>query len=627
MRVRNITAITQIAPGGSLLEPAVWREVPTQVSYADAIWMLTRRMADINDVEDGEHLQWKQNGQTSLYWLSPFSMGDGYGTAAENMVLALTKLGVDLFVRQCWFIDRTCLDDVTRTKLKEHITGLYRVGICMATPGEFTKLPTAYRIGFTMYESDDPLEIHPEWRHDCYNVDMLIVPSEFSKEAFGTFVKHVPIEVCPLALNDLYCVPTLRKPKKDGSFKFVTYGSLTGRKAPLELLEVFKRAFPIAEYPRVTLEFKTRLGLFGWGENMLPDNDDPRITIKSADWFPNQMLDWLLGADAMVFPSKGEGYALPPREAMATGLPTIFTANTGMLDFVNDKYNWPIPTHHTEDSPLGGVWHIAHWNYLIDVMRSVYRNRKRAFDKAFRGAKWYIENFSSRRAAERLMEIVDNVDPPTSSVRKTRLPKVPNLKEHQPFIELLQRELAPGSVIWDIGLGSTEIHHWLREIGFQVFALVDEENNFADKFGVNVVTCNLLTEQQHTLVRDGLPKADACIFCCNLQRFSIQEIRVLLIKTLAFSGEHGTTSGKVFFNVPSVYYPHFYDKDSLLMRETWWRRTLKRFVYSLKPYGKGKRFFMFEVSGEDKSQAAFYLRLPGHVLQGVWHPTLGKVKV
>jgi len=620
MRVRNITAIVQVAPGGSLLPPAAWLEVPTQVSYDDAIWMLTRRMADIDDVEDSEDLLWKQNGQTHVYWLSPFSMGDGYGTAAENMLLALTKLGVNIFARQCWFIDRTCLDDVTKAKLRENVTRLYRVGICMATPGEFVKLPTAYRIGFTMYESNDPLEIHPEWRHDCYNVDMLVVPSEYSRDAFSSFV-DVPVEVCPLALNEMYCVPTRRKPKRDGSFKFVTYGSLTGRKAPLELLDVFKRAFPIKDYPLVTLQFKTRLGLFGWGENMLPDLDDPRITIESADWFPNQMLEWLLGADALIFPSKGEGYALPPREAMATGLPTIFTANTGMLDFVNNRYNWPIPTHHTEDSPLGGVWHIADWDYLVDVMRSVHKHRKRAYDKAFRGAKWYIKEFNSRKAAERLMEIVDAVDPGNSVVRKSRKPKVPTVEEHQPFIDLLQSELTPGAVIWDIGFGSKSLHMRLRDLGYEMYAILDDTQPMnVGNPNVDVTFCDLLTAKRDALLRSGLPKADACIFCCNLQRFSVNETRVLLVKALSFSG------GNVFFNVPSVYYPHFYDKDSLLMRETFWRRTLKRFVYRLRPYGEGKRFFMFTVTGEDKSQAAFYLRLPGKVLQGVWHPVLGKAK-
>jgi len=493
----------------------------------------------------------------------------------------------------------------------------------MATPGEFVKLPTAVRIGFTMYESDNPLEIHPEWRHDCYNADMLVVPSEFSKEAFNSFV-DIPVEVCPLALNELYCTPTRRKPKEDGTFKFVTYGSLTGRKAPLELLDVFKRAFPIKEYPLVRLEFKTRLGLFGWGENMLPDNDDPRITIESGDWLPDRMLQWLLDADAMVFPSKGEGYALPPREAMATGLPTIFTANTGMLDFVNDKYNWPIPTGHLEDSPLGGVWHIADWDYLIDVMRSVYKNRKRAYDKAFRGAKWYIDKFSSRKAAERLMTIVDGIDPGVSSARVLRKPNIVNVENHQPFIDLLQRELEPGSVIWDIGFGSKEIHQKLQDLGFLMYALVDESDT-VDTSGTHVVSCNLIAEQRHTLVRDSLPKADACIFCCNLQRFSAQEMRVLILKALSFSGEHGTAKGKVFFNVPSVYYSSFYDKDSRLMRETQWRRILKRFVYRLKPYGNNKEFFMLSVLGEDTSQTAFYKRLPGHVLQGVWHPRLGKV--
>jgi len=619
MRVRNTTAITQIAPGGSRLDPAVWLAVPTQVSYADAIWMLTRRMADINEVEDSEDLLWKQGNQTHLYWLSPFSMGDGYGTAAENMILALTKLGVNLFVRQCWFLDRTALDDITRAKLNEHITELYRVGICMATPGEFIKLPTAFRIGFTMYESSEPLKIHPEWRHDCYNVDMLVVPSEFSKEAFSSFV-DVPIEVCPLALNELYIKPTRRKPKADGSFKFVCYGTLTGRKAPLELMEVFTRAFPIKQYPNVRMEFKTRLGIFGWGENMLPDITDPRVVIHNGDWFPNQMLAWLLDADAMVFPSKGEGYALPPREAMATGLPTIFAANTGMLDFVNDKYNWSVPTHHTEDSPLGGVWHIPDWDNLADVMLNVYHNQKKSFDKAYRGAKWYASEFGPQNAAKRLVSIVNNLDPSTSSVRRLRKPSELHIDEHQPFIDLLQRNLAPNSVIWDIGLGSQKIHRRLRDLGFQVYALVDDSDD-VDTSGVEMhAACNLMSEQRDGLIRFGLPAADACIFCCNLQRFSAEEIRVLLLKALDFSNTPGSSkSGKVFFNVPSVYFPQFYDKRSSLMRETQWRRILKRFVYKLTPYGEDKRFFMFSVLGEDNSSAAFYVRNLGRVLQGVWH--------
>jgi len=611
MRVRNITAITQVAPGGSHLPPLKWLLVPSQVSYADAIWMLTARMADIDGILDSEDFRWKQNGRTSLYWLSPFSMGDGYGTAAENMVLALIKLDVDLFVRQCWFIDRTNLDEITHAKLSENLTDIYRVGICMATPGEFKKLPTPYRIGFTMYESDKPLVNHPEWRHDCYNVDMLVVPCEYSKNAFESFV-NVPIKVCPLALNEMYFKPTRRKPKDDESFQFVSYGSLTGRKAPLELMEVFKRAFPHKDYPKVTMQFKTRLGLFGWGENMLPDLDDPRITIISEDWLPNRLLEWLLNADAMVFPSKGEGYALPPREAMATGLPTIFTANTGMLDFVNSKYNWPIPTHHVEDSPLGGTWHVADWDYLIDVMRDVYRNREKAFDKAYRGAKWYANEFSTQKAAEKLMSIVNMIDPTTSASRHNRKPARFLLKEHTPFIELLQRNLPKGSVIWDIGLGSKTLHQQLKDLGYKVFALLDDTQSVSTT-GFVVKSCNIFVENKRGILRGGWLQPDACIFCCNLQRFGPKEIRALIAKALSFSD-------KVFFNVPSVYYPEYYDNNSILMRENQWRRVLHRFVYELEPYGKDKRFFMFSVTGQDHSTAAFYVRQPGRVLQGVWHP-------
>jgi len=258
----------------------------------------------------------------------------------------------------------------------------------MATPGEFKKLPTPYRIGLTMYEADDPLKNLPQWRHDCADADMLIVPSEYCKNVFAQFVK-TPIAVSPLATNPLYNVRLRREPRD--TFTFITFGTLTGRKAPLETMAAFQAAFPIDKYPDVHFEFKTRLGYFGWGEGQLAPIPDPRVKVINGDWYPQQVLDWMLQADAMVFMSKGEGFGMPPREAMATGLPTIVANHTGLIPICNEQYTWPIPVKGVEDSPLGGNWRIPDWDALIETMRWVYHNREVAYQKGYNASEWFIQ--------------------------------------------------------------------------------------------------------------------------------------------------------------------------------------------------------------------------------------------
>ena len=320
MQVRNTTGVPQIAPHHSLLPPGVLMKVPEEVNWADALWMYTHRMATLDGIYDSDQLLWKTELGTHLYWLSPFSKGDGYAVAAENMVHALIENGCQLEVHQCWFIERDGLRPKTIELLDVKPTVPHRVGLCMATPGEFRKLPTPYRIGLTMYEADKPLANLPEWAHDYEEVDMLVVPSDYCRDIFGEFVTK-PIKVCPLPINPAFMTAKKREPSD--TFTFVSFGTLTGRKAPLETLVAFQKAFPKANYPNVHFEFKTRLGYFGWAENMLPDIDDSRVKIISENWYTEQMISWLHHADAMVFASKGEGFGMPPREAIATGLPTI----------------------------------------------------------------------------------------------------------------------------------------------------------------------------------------------------------------------------------------------------------------------------------------------------------------
>lgn len=617
MRVRNRTGIPQIAPGGSLFPPGIWCSVPGEVSWPDAIWMHTQRMGDLIGIHDSEDLLWKSNNGTHLYWLSPFSVGDGYATAAENLVHALKGQGCQIEIHQCWFREDYGLRPETLEMLRRPVQGVHRVGICMATPGEFKKLPTPYRIGLTMYEADDPLANNPEWSHDCQEVDMLIVPCEYCKGVFAEFAR-VPIHVTPLAIHPIYFSAQERKPKD--VFKFVMYGTLTGRKAPLETLDAFRKAFPKNKYPDVRIEFKTRLKYFGWAEGQLPDiADDPRISIISDNWLPQQMFDWLLDADVMVYPSKGEGFGMPVREAIATGLPTILSNHTGHTELCKKRYAWPIPTDSIEASPLGGNWRIPNWDYLISTMRWMYNNREKAYKKGYADSQSFAREYNTEVVGKKLLDIIEGVTPERSRVRHSRIPAI--LKEtaadHIEFLDWFTNIVPKPGPIWDMGVGEGLLAQELISRGYEVLGVVEgaEREGVIKKLQARDINICLVVYTSGdylapVLRRHRLQRPAACVSMGVLQQLGDKEIVSLIRTQLAISP-------LVFFSAPSVFYPEFYNHGARMMRNKRWLDILSPFSCDMKLYGN-ERFLMVQVR-ETVLAPGVVQRKHGRILQGIWH--------
>ena len=400
----------------------LWPDKPVLLDWPRAMKLVDRRLVRVVGYENLDDFIFKDGDTPYIYWLSPFSQGDGYATAAESMVYWITRHGLKASVHYSWFLVEEGLRPETLAMLRAPDGEPHRVGVCMATPGEFEKLPTPYKIGFTMYESSDPLRVYPEWRHQCNAVDRLFVPCNYCKELFSEFAK-VPIDVVPLAIHEGYCNPKLRTPQS--KFRVVTYATLTGRKAPLEMIDTFQRAFQ--GHDDVEFVLKTRLGLVGSQDPGVPDFNDPRIKIMDGTWSWQDLRRLLYSSDCMFYLSKGEGFGMTPREAMATGCPTILADNSGMSDVCDDRYNWPVPTLYTEPSPLGGDWNVPDWDYAVDVLRHIYHNRNAAYRQAYNGAHWFINNHGPSRAAEHFIDTISDVQPHQYKVAEGSLMAPPSL--------------------------------------------------------------------------------------------------------------------------------------------------------------------------------------------------------
>ena len=480
------------------------------------------------------------------------------------------------------------------------------VGVCMATPGEFRTLPTRYRIGFTMYESADPLTKYPEWKHDCDQADMLVVPSAYSKWVFEQFF-HRDIVVAPLVVSPTYRLS--RQREVSDTFTFVSFGTLSGRKSPLETIRCFQQAFPTERDVRLVL--KTRMGVCGYSYHQLPVVDDDRITVISTgqdrqqpnapdDWSADQIRDWLYGADCMVWLSKGEGYGLPPREAAATGLPLIYADNSGMTDIT---YGYPVPTHHEEESPIGGKWAVPDWDAAIERMRWVYRNREEAYQKAYDESLVMDHEVGARTLAHLLEDVSGHsVRPPIPPAESIR-----DIGQHAEFYDRIG-ELIKGPVL-DIGVGEGLAYVALSKRGYDVRGVCEPDRYervcaAIRKEGIEPrITARPLTD---------LPrgKYSLCVSQGVLQDLHVPEIRLIVDAALRLA--------PLAISVPSVHYPTRYSEHAHLGLRRQWEDMLNGYQASLMFYAK-KRHILGLVRGRGEYHQAY-----GVVTQdGVWRAKEG----
>jgi glycosyltransferase involved in cell wall biosynthesis len=128
---------------------------------------------------------------------------------------------------------------------------------------------------------------------------------------------------------------------------------------------------------------------------------------------PEEMLELYKEADCFVFPSRGEGFGMPPIEAMATGLPTIFTNHTGMMDYADTDYNYPINVSHKtpairfpKDWGYVGNWFEPDFEHFKDLMWHVYTHREEAKNKGKLASKIMHDNFNYDVVADRIVKAI-----------------------------------------------------------------------------------------------------------------------------------------------------------------------------------------------------------------------------
>jgi glycosyltransferase involved in cell wall biosynthesis len=167
--------------------------------------------------------------------------------------------------------------------------------------------------------------------------------------------------------------------KDKHSFKFLHVSSCFPRKGADILLKAYGKSFSLAD--DVVLVIKTFQNphneIHKWLKIAKENNKNyPDVLIIEDDLTEEELKAVYEQCDALVGPSRAEGFGLPFAEAMLSGLPVITTGWSGQLDFCSNETAWlinydftPAETHF---ELFNSVWAEPSVEHLASLLREVY---------------------------------------------------------------------------------------------------------------------------------------------------------------------------------------------------------------------------------------------------------------
>lgn len=330
----------------------------------------------------------------------------GYGILNNTIHKQLARRGADIcsspdYTPQPGSREWEIMDEEEKTIYQKPFE-IHRIGISGTTPFDFHKNKSPVKVAMTMAESD---LLGPSWVQACNGMTSIIVPNLFYEEVFRRSGVEVPIKVIPTGV-EVERYPHYDRPSRE-VFTFGICGYLNDRKGAFDLIRAFASEFSPDE--PVRLKLHTTNGLFRYFRYY----NDPRISISWDYKTFSELNEWYRSLDCFVFPSKAEGIGYPPREAMSTGLPTIVTEYSGLIDICDPHYSYPLSVSRlvprTDMLEQPGNWAEIDIQELMYRMRYVYEHQEEA-KKLGRTASMAMKNrFSWDVCTDKLIDYLESL--------------------------------------------------------------------------------------------------------------------------------------------------------------------------------------------------------------------------
>lgn len=356
----------------------------------------------------------------NLNWHGVTADGQGYSGTGGEYCVALDRAGLDVRMmtpstkKEKVIIYGNASEPMQKLLRKPYVRGDF--GVAHGLPHTFSdlhKIDYKYKIGFTMFETTKIPEAEI-WGGkggavaNINKLDMLWTPSQFCKELFEKEGITIPIRVIHNGINTERYPLMDREPRK--VFTFLMLGTLTERKNPGAAIAAFLSLFK--DNPDVRLILKTQSGTLG--HLTFPYKN---LTIVDRLSTHEEVLSYYYDADCFVFPTRGEGFGVPPIEAMATGIPAIIPTHTGLAEYASEDYCYLIdngPTIKATRFPkkwgdVGEYWDPS-YEELKAQMWHIYTHQDEAREKGRKAADFIRKNFNYEKIAGDIIKTLKELE-------------------------------------------------------------------------------------------------------------------------------------------------------------------------------------------------------------------------
>lgn len=384
--------------------------------------------------------------QTSLpiIWYAPFFSGGGYCSEAISFVLALHYAGVRIkivhhgdsfspkFVSGLPQAESSVLMKLTQTIVDPSDA----IVICHSEPGAWhpSRWPTSlcppanskFKIGRTMFETD---RIPDGWNERLNKMDEVWVPTKFHTATFQAGGTVIPIRVVGEPVDTSFFDPGAVDTLLDleggdrvslRETRFLSIFKWEARKGWDILLKAYIREFAShTDEVRLYLLTNPFHGKGNFDEQIdkfitetlhvsaSEKKHLPKIHILKPGLNQIDLPRLYKSVDALVQPSRGEGWGRPHVEAMSMSLPVIATNWSGTSEFLTNENSYPLEIESMstiQDGAFKGhKWAEPSVEHLQRLMRRVHENKDERRKKGIAARLDMLVHYSPATMAEKVM--------------------------------------------------------------------------------------------------------------------------------------------------------------------------------------------------------------------------------
>jgi glycosyltransferase involved in cell wall biosynthesis len=423
-----------------------------------------------------------------MFIMAPVETRSGYGDHSRDLITSLIEMDMfDIKVKSVKWgntpmtgLDKSREDHMEIEKRLYWEQGLNvqpDVMIHIGVPNEFQNWGK-FNVGITA--GIETTQCSSEWLQGLNKMDMIIVPSEHSKNVFektifermdentgqkvGELKCEVPIHVLYEGVNTDIFKPTKEKDQeveemmskvKGDCFLMVGHwlkGEMgQDRKDISGLIKVFCETFK-NQSRKPSLVLKTSGADFSHIDRreirskiqqvkgtISPQEGLPDVYFIHGDLSEKQMnhLYNHSKVKAHISFTKGEGYGRPLAEASCSGKLVIAPKWSGHVDFLDPKFSVLLtgqltPVH---DSAVwenviekGSSWFTVDYNVAATMIRNYYNNQKAYKSRGHKQSKHIRENFSLESMKKDFKELVKSQFPKTAKQIDIKLPDLPSME-------------------------------------------------------------------------------------------------------------------------------------------------------------------------------------------------------